>query len=71
MIKMQIVEQPGANLHAEIVAAIRSESLKTFFLKKRGKRVLHTTYSTSGWMKWTHEDGVINRSILSPKKPGM
>jgi hypothetical protein len=22
-------------------------------------------------MKWTHEDGVMNCSILSPKKPGM
>jgi len=68
---MQIIEQPGAGLHAELVAAMRSGSLQTFFLKKRGKRVMHTTFSTPGWMKWTHEDGVMNCSILSPKKPGM
>jgi len=71
MIQMQIIEQPGANLHAGLVAAMRSGSLQTFFLKKRGKRVLHTTYSTPGWMKWGHEDGVTTCSILSPKKPGM
>ncbi len=71
MIQMQIIEKAGADLHAELVAAMRSGSLQTFFLKKRGKRVLHTTYSTPGWMKWAHEDGVITCSILSPKKPGM
>jgi len=71
MIQMQIIEQPGAGLHAELVAAMRSGSLQTFFLKKRGKRVMHTTLPTPGWMKWTHEDGVMNCSILSPKKPGM
>jgi hypothetical protein len=60
-----------SNLHTELVAAMRSGSLQTFFLKKRGKRVLHTTYSTPGWMKWAHEDGVTTCSILSPKKPGM
>lgn len=68
---MQIIEQPGANLHAELVEAMRSRSLQTFFLKKRGKRVLHTNYSIPGWMKWSHEDGVTACSIFSPKKPGM
>ena len=71
MIQRQIIEQPGADLHAELAAAMRSGSLRTFFLKKRGKRVLHTTYSTPGWVKWAHEDGVITCSIFSPKKPGM
>jgi hypothetical protein len=30
MIQMQIIEQPGAGLHAELVAAMRSGSLQTF-----------------------------------------
>ena len=71
MIRMQIIEQPGAGLHAELVSAMRSASLRTFFLKKRGRRVVHTNPLIPGWMKWSHEDGVITCSIYSPKKPGM
>ena len=71
MIQMQIIEQPKANLHVELVEAMRSRSLQTFFLKKRGKRVLHTKYSTPGWMKWSNEDGIMTCFIFSPKKPGM
>lgn len=71
MIRMQIVEQVGAGLHAELVSAMRSASLRTFFLKKRGRRVMHTNPLIPGWMKWSHEDGVITCSIYSPKKPGM
>ena len=71
MIKMQIIEVSGASLHAKLVAAMHSGSLRTFFLKKRGKRVLHTAMSTPGWMKWAHDDGVITCSVFSPKKPGM
>jgi hypothetical protein len=28
MVQMQIIEQPGANLHAELVAAMRSGAFK-------------------------------------------
>jgi hypothetical protein len=38
MIQMQIIEQPGANLHGELIEAMRSRSFQTFYLKKRGKR---------------------------------
>ena len=37
MIQMQIIEQPGAGLHAELVAAMRSGSLQTFFPQETGK----------------------------------
>ena len=68
---MQIIEQPGAGLHAELVSAMRSGVLRTFYLKKRGRRVMHTNPTIPGWMKWAHDEGVITCSIYSPKKPGM
>ncbi len=70
MIRMQIVEQPGAFLHRELLRAIRTKSLQTFFLEKRGKKVRHVSVDYPGWMNWSSSDGVITCEILSPRKPG-
>jgi hypothetical protein len=70
MIRMQIVEWPGANLHRELMAAMRSKSLQTFFLEKRGKKVRHVSLDYPGWMNWNASDGVITCEIISPRKPG-
>ncbi len=68
MIRFQIVEQPGVGLQKELVRAMRSNDLRTFEVKNRGRRVQHITYP--GWMNWRSEHGVIHCEVLSPRKPG-
>ena len=68
MIRLQIVEREGAELHRTLVDAMRSGELRTFKLKRRGRRVEHIRYP--GWMNWTHREGVIDCEVVSPRKPG-
>lgn len=70
MIRMQIVERPGSNLQRELIADMRSGSLQTFFLEKRGRKVRHVSLDYPGWMNWSSSDGVITCEVLSPRKPG-
>ena len=70
MIRLQLVERDGAKLFAELRGAMRSGSLRTFSTKNRGRRVVHANPTHSGWMSWTHVDGVITCTIVSPRKPG-
>ena len=70
MIQLQIVEQHGAKLYSELRSAMRSKSLRTFYTKNRGKTVLHSNPAYAGRMRWSHVDGVITGTIVSPRKPG-
>ena len=70
MIQLQIIERPGAKLHASLLAAMRAGDLRTFFVKKRGRQVFHTNRSHPGWMNWTAVGGVVTCEVLSPRKPG-
>jgi hypothetical protein len=70
MIRFQIIERTGANLHKTLVAAMRDGDLRTFLVKKRGRKVLHKNVSYPGWMNWSAADGVINCDVISPNKPG-
>jgi len=70
MIQMQIIERTGADLHAELsTAAMRSGSLQNLLPEESAESgVLHTTFSTPGWMKWAHEDGVITLLHSQPQE---
>ena len=68
MIKLQIVERPGAELRRTLVEAMRSGRLRTFHAAKRGRKITHTTYS--GYMNWSDSGGLILCEIKSPQKPG-
>jgi hypothetical protein len=68
MIRFQIIERPGVQLHKRLLAAMREGSLQTFVVTKRGRKVQHITYP--GWMNWSSDDGVINCRVISPRKPG-
>ena len=68
MVRLQIVEREGAELHKTLLEAIRSRELRTFVLKRRGRRVEHVRYP--GWMNWTHRGGILDCEVLSPRKPG-
>lgn len=70
MIRLQIVEKRGANLHKKLKAAMKVGELKTFITQKRGEKVTHTNKNYPGWMNWSSSSGVICCEILSPKKPG-
>jgi len=70
MIRFQIIERTGANLHHELLRAIRTKELRTFVLAKRGKKIQHVSPSYHGWMNWTARHGVIGCEVLSPRKPG-
>ena len=70
MIRFQIIERPGVNLYKTLVAAMREGELRTFLVKKRGRKVQHTNESYPGWMNWSSADGVINCDVISPNKPG-
>ena len=70
MIRLQIVEQQGADLFRALVRAMRSGDLRTFVAAKRGKRVTHRNPSYSGWINWSYSGGVISCEILSPRRPG-
>ena len=70
MIRFQIIERTGAQLHKTLVEAMRSGELRTFIAKKRGRKVQHKNSAYPGWMNWSTADGIINCEILSPNKPG-
>ena len=68
MIRMQIVERPGAKLFNILKRAMRSGELRTFSLKRHGTRVVHV--SASGYMNWTAAEGIIACEIKSPRDVG-
>jgi hypothetical protein len=70
MIRFQIVEQAGANLHKTLIEAMRAGELRTFEATRRGRRIQHKNLSYPGWMNWSVADGVINCEVISPRKPG-
>jgi hypothetical protein len=70
VIRFQIIERTGANLHHELLRAIRTKELRTFVLAKRGRKIQHVSPSYHGWMNWTARHGVIGCEVLSPRKPG-
>jgi hypothetical protein len=69
-VQLQIVEKPGAGLFAALQTAMRDGTLHTFYLQKRGKKVVHKNAAYPGWMNWSQQHGVITATILSPNKPG-
>lgn len=70
MIRLQIVERGGANLHKTLIDAMRTGELRTFEARKRGRTIHHKNKSYAGWMNWSVADGVINCEVISPRKPG-
>jgi hypothetical protein len=70
MIRFQIIERTGAQLHKALVDAMRSGELRTFIAKKRGRKVLHKNSAYPGWMNWSVSEGIITCEVLSPNKPG-
>ena len=70
MIRFQIIERSGANLHKTLVDAMRAGELRTFEATRRGRRIQHKNLSYPGWMNWFVHDGVINCEVISPHKPG-
>jgi hypothetical protein len=70
MIRFQIIERAGANLHKTLVDAMRAGELRTFEATRRGRRIQHKNLSYPGWMNWSVADGVINCEVISPRKPG-
>ena len=70
MIRFQIVERPGADLHKLLIAAMRDKSLRTFVAKKHGRQVQHISLAYPGWMNWSVRDGLICCEVISPHKPG-
>ena len=67
MIIIKIVEHPGENLQKELLRAMRSDELRTFNAKDRGKKIVHLSYA--GWMNWARKDGVITCKVKNPSKP--
>ncbi len=70
MIRFQIIERTGANLYKTLVEAMHDGGLRTFLVRKRGRKVQHTNLSYPGWMNWSPGKGVINCEVISPRKPG-
>lgn len=70
MVRLQIVEQEGADLYRTLVDAMRQGQLRTFVVTKRGRKVTHTNEAYPGWMNWSHASGIILCEVLSPHKPG-
>jgi hypothetical protein len=70
MIRFQIIERAGANLHKTLVDAMRAGELRTFAATRRGRRIQHKNLSYPGWMNWSVHDGLINCEVISPRKPG-
>jgi hypothetical protein len=68
MVRMQVVERPGARLFSLLKRAIRSKELRTFSLEKHGTRVVHIR--SPGHMNWTDAGGVIACEIKSPRDAG-
>ena len=70
MIRFQIIERAGVNLHKTLVDAMRAGELRTFEATKRGRRIQHKNILYPGWMNWSVHDGMINCEVISPRKPG-
>lgn len=70
MIRLQIVERPGARLYRSLIAAMRSGELRTFTMMRRGKRVAHKNPNYPGWINWSSAEGVVTCEVVSPRKPG-
>lgn len=70
MIRFQIIERAGANLHRTLIDAMRAGELRTFEATRRGRRIQHINLSYPGWMNWSVHDGMINCEVISPRKPG-
>lgn len=70
MIRFQIIERTGANLHKTLVDAMRAGELRTFEATRRGRRIQHKNVLYPGWMNWSVHDGMINCEVISPRKPG-
>jgi hypothetical protein len=70
MIRFQIIERTGANLHKTLIDAMRAGELRTFEATRRGRRIQHKNLSYPGWMNWSVADGLINCEVISPRKPG-
>ncbi|HEY7556364.1 MAG TPA: hypothetical protein VIH18_16300 [Candidatus Binatia bacterium] len=70
MIRFQIIERPGANLHKTLIDAMRAGELRTFEATRRGRRIQHKNVLYPGWMNWSVHDGMINCEVISPRKPG-
>ncbi len=68
MIRFQIVQRPGTELHRKLVNAMRSGALQTFNASKRGAKISHAKHP--GWMNWSVSEGVITCEVISPRKPG-
>lgn len=68
MIRFQIIQRSGVDLHRSLVDAMRSGALQTFDSSKRGSKVTHAKHP--GWMNWSVSEGVITCEVLSPRKPG-
>jgi hypothetical protein len=69
MIRFQVIEREGADLHRALLAAMRTGGLRTFVARRRGRRVQHRSPSIPGWLKWSTRDGVLLCEIVSPRKP--
>ena len=67
MIRFQIVEHFGAELHRKLLRYMRSGELQTFSSLKRGRKISHVKYP--GWINWSNSDGAITCEVLSPRKP--
>jgi len=70
MIRLQIVERPGVQLYRSLIGAMRSGELRTFIVKRRGKKVTHRNPNYSGWINWSSAGGVISCEVLSPRRAG-
>jgi hypothetical protein len=70
MIRFQIIERAGANLHKTLIDAMRAGELRTFEATRRGRRIQHKNVLYPGWMSWSAHDGMINCEVVSPRKPG-
>jgi hypothetical protein len=70
MIRFQIIERMGVNLHKILLDAMRAGELRTFEATKRGRRIQHKNILYPGWMNWSVHDGMINCEVISPRKPG-
>lgn len=68
MIRFQVMERDQAHLYQTLVKAMREGELRTFRVENRGRRVVHVRYP--GKIIWTHAQGVIDGTVVSPKRQG-
>jgi hypothetical protein len=68
MIRFQVMERDQAHLYQTLVKAMREGDLRTFRVENRGRRVVHVRYP--GRISWTHAQGVIDATVVSPKRQG-